>query len=393
MRRIVLILSACLSALAYAVPEAVEKAAEKMLASGAELRAGSTEQLGVFVVASATAEISGSAAKARSVARAMAQKNLASFLNLQVSGEEKVSMGSFTDANGNEQVKEFFSSMTEARVNELLKGVQDLRSFEKNGEIVYIVYMTARGSDKSAELKAAKAKLGDEGTVEAIGEASNRDMALQMAMRSAVEQVLGTVVVGETAVKDLEKVKSRIFAGAQGLVDEYRITSEVKVEVGVRLTIVAKVSKKKLLDSYSVYMKALGDPVFYLHSNSDELVTQFTQFFTDMGFKVSAIPSNANYRIETSGNFREVKHPANGRKGTQLSMSVKVYAIDGTEVLVSVSNDPRKSASFVGSLDRQREIVAEKAFAQMRDPVHEAIQKMVAKMMERHTDKMMNSDD
>jgi hypothetical protein len=188
-------------------------------------------------------------------------------------------------------------------------------------------------------------------------------------------------------------VKSKVFAGAQGLVDEYRVVSESRVETGFCVTVLAKVSKKKLMDSYSVYMKALDNPVFYLQSNSEELLTSFTQFFTDMGFEISSIQSNANFRIDAFGNFREVKHPANGRKGTQLAMSIKVYAIDGSEVLVSVANDPRRSASFVGSLDRQREIVAEKAFNQMRNSVHEKIQQMVAKLMERHTDQLMNGDE
>ena len=392
MKNAILALSIVASSLAFAVPVEVEKVADKMLADGVEIRAGRTERLGVFVVASASVDIAGSAAKARNAARALAQRNLAGFLNTRIQSKESVGTQYVSDGDAS-QVQEFFSSLTETSVKELLKGVQDLRSFEKDGALVFVVYMTARGCDKSDEFRRAKDAMGDAGTVEAVGEAANRDAALQKALRNAVEQVLGTIVVGETAVKDLERVKSRIFAGAQGLVDEYRVTAEVQVELGVRVTVLAKVSKKKLLDSYSVYMKALGDPVFYLHTDSEELSTQFTQFFTDMGFKVSAVEAGANYRIEAAGNFREVKHPASGRKGTQLSLSVKVYAIDGSEVLVSVANDPRKSASFVGSLDRQREIVAEKAFNQMKGPVHEKIQQMVAKMMERHTDALMNADE
>ena len=393
MKHLVLsILSVGCMASALAAPDVIEKMADKMLADGVEVRAGHSEKLGVFVVAAATVDITETASKARIAARALAQRNLAGFLNTRIKSKETA--GFQSESNGDEtKTREFFSSLTETSVKELLKGMQDVRSFSRDGEATAVVYLTARGSDKSAELKDAMQATGDMGVVESSGEAGNRDAALQKALRGAVEQVLGTIVVGETAVQNLEKVKSKIFSGADGLVEEYRITAEAKVEVGVRVTVLAKVSKQKLLESYSVYMKALGDPVFFMHSDSDELATRFTQFFTDMGLKLSAVPASANYRIEASGNFREVTHPANGRKGTQLSMSVKVYAIDGTEILASVANDPRKSASFVGSLDRQREIVAEKAFNQMQEPVHEAIQKMVARMMERHTDKLMNSDE
>lgn len=392
MRCIILSLLVMVCGVLLAAPHAVEKVADDMLSAGVELRAGSTEKLGVFVVASASVEVKDSVAKARNAARALAQKNLAEFLNTRIEAKVVVST-KYVSEGEKTNMQEFFSSLTETSVRELLKGMQDLRSFERDGSIVYVVYVTSRGCDKSAELRAAKDAMGDDGTVEASGEAGNRDAALQKALRNAVEQVLGTMVIGESAVKNLEQVKSKVFAGAQGLVDEYRVVSESRVETGFRVTVLAKVSKKKLMDSYSAYMKALGNPVFYLQSNSEELLTSFTQFFTDMGFEISSIQSNANFRIDAFGNFREVKHPANGRKGTQLAMSIKVYAIDGSEVLVSVANDPRRSASFVGSLDRQREIVAEKAFNQMRNSVHEKIQQMVAKLMERHTDQLMNGDE
>lgn len=392
MRCIILSLLVMVSGALLAAPHAVEKVAADMLSAGVELRAGSTEKLGVFVVASASVEVKDSVAKARNAARALAQKNLAEFLNTRIEAKNVVST-KYVSEGEKTNMQEFFSSLTETSVRELLKGMQDLRSFERDGSIVYVVYVTSRGCDKSAELRATKDAMGDDGTVETSGEAGNRDAALQKALRNAVEQVLGTMVIGESAVKNLEQVKSKVFAGAQGLVDEYRVVSEARVETGFRVTVLAKVSKKKLMDSYSVYMKALGNPVFYLQSNSEELLTSFTQFFTDMGFEISSIQSNANFRIDAFGNFREVKHPSNGRKGTQLAMLIKVYAIDGSEVLVSVANDPRRSASFVGSLDRQREIVAEKAFNQMRNSVHEKIQQMVAKLMERHTDQLMNSDE
>ena len=101
--------------------------------------------------------------------------------------------------------------------------------------------------------------MGDEGTVKAVGEGRTHDVAVQLALRSAVEQVVGTMVVGETKITDNEAVRNKIFSGAEGFVDEYRITAEATVTVGTRIEIVAKVSKKKLLDSYRTYLKAAGE--------------------------------------------------------------------------------------------------------------------------------------
>ncbi len=372
-----------------AVPPEVSRLADEMYEAQAQVRAGSSAKLGVFVVGYASASIKESPAKARNAAQALARESIASFLSTKVASETEVSA---KEANGD--VEEFYSSLTKTSVKELLKGIQDLKSFQDGDEMVCFVYMTTKGIDKTDELIAAKNAMGEEGTVRGVGEAANRDAALQKALRSSVEQVLGTLVVGETAVKDLEKVKSRIFSGAQGLVDEYRIVEEVNVTIGVRVTVIAKVSKKKLLDSYSTYMKALGDPVFYIASNSPDLSSHFAEFFIDMGIRIGKRREGSDYTIECFGDFRNVRNPMNGRKGTQLSLRFKVVDNKTSEALVDMKNDPSKSACFqTGGIDRQRELCADRAFAQMKNPLHEKIHAMVSTLMDRHTDAMMNSDE
>ena len=76
---------------------------------------------------------------------------------------------------------------------------------------------------------------------------------------------------------------------------------------------------------------------------------------------------------------------------TQYSMVIKVLSRTGEELL-SLPNNPRKSAVSLGDPEREREICAEKAFKQMEKPVHEAINAMIARMMADHTDKLMNND-
>ena len=58
-----------------------------------------------------------------------------------------------------------------------------------------------------------------------------------------------------------------------------------------------------------------------------------------------------------------------------------------------MKNDPRKSASFIGKdPDRQKELCSEKAFAQMKDPLHEKIQDMVGKLVGRKMDEAARVD-
>ena len=394
----------CLAALAVgiasaAVPAAVDAVVKQMQADGAEVRAGFVKSLGVFVVGFGTAEIVGSKAKAKTVARANALKNLGSFFGAAIANETKNAYSEST-VNGQTEIKEFFSSVTESKVKELLKGVQDYGSDSDGDTMTSIVYLTTKAQDKSAELKAAMNALGDDGTVQAVGEGKTHDVAVQLALRSAVEQVVGTMVVGETKITDNEAVRNKIFSGAEGFVDEYRITAETTVTVGTRIEIVAKVSKKKLLDSYRTYLKALGDPVFYLECTSSDsfgedkqIAARFGQFFRKLGFKISKTRSGADYCIKATGSYRRVPNPMDESEVfTQYSMVIKVLSASGEELL-SLPNNPSKSAVSLGDPDREREICAEKAFKQMEKPVHEAINAMIARMMADHTDKLMNSDE
>ena len=77
---------------------------------------------------------------------------------------------------------------------------------------------------------------------------------------------------------------------------------------------------------------------------------------------------------------------------TQYSMVIQVLSRSGEELL-SLPNNPRKSAVCLNNPERERELCAEKAFKQMEKPVHEAVNAMIARMMADHTDKLMNSEE
>ena len=288
-----------------------------------------------------------------------------------------------------------FEKKIKTKVDALVKGIKVVGQVTVE-EKSYVVCLTCeKFEDQSAALEAAQAQYGDEGVVVSVGEASSLDLAKQKAIRGAVEQVLGTVVVGYDKMSTKSEFQSKVFSGTDGVVEKYRVLSETDVEIGKRIEIVAKVSKKNLLDNYSNYMKFLGDPAFYIESNSPDLTSHFTEFFTDMGIRIVDSPDAAKYLISCAGAFREVENALQkGRKGYQLSLRFKIREVDSAEVLIDTKNDPRKSACFVGSdPDRQKEICADKAFKQMKNPLHEKIQAMVGKLVGRKMAEAAADDD
>jgi hypothetical protein len=398
--RLAFLIACALGMAAYAaIPEAIQKTWDEMKAAGVDSRAGFSKTLGVYVIAKGEVEITGSKAKAKTIARANALENLAGFFGTQIESATETSTAESTVGEQSE-IREFFAKTTKTQVKQLLKGVQDLAMDDDGDTMISWIYLTTKAQDKSAELQAEMNKMGDEGTVKAVGEANTHQNAVQMALRAAVEQVVGTMVVGETKITDNEKVKNKIFSGAEGFVDTYRVSEEIEISAGWRITVVAKVSKKKILDSYRVYLKALGDPVFYLECTSSDSETEdkqiaarFGQFFRKLGFKISKTPEGADYCINASGEYRRVKNPVDpDQTFTQYSMIIRVLSKTGEELL-SLPNNPKKSAVCINNPERERELCAAKAFKQMEKPVHEAINEMVARMMADHTDKFMNSEE
>ena len=361
--------------------------------AGKALDSDETKEDGVYCIAlAAISDVEGKTVQQKvGEAELEAKRKLTAYVQGEtVTASRSVESRSATvTSEGGKTTKSFskFQKKIESKVDAFVRGTKVVGQVTVK-ETSYIVCVTTeRFEDDSAILKAAQAEYGDDGVVKAVGEAESLELATQKAIRGAVEQVLGTVVVGYDKMSTKSEFQHKVFSGTDGVVEKYRVLSETEIELGKRVEIVAKVSKKSLLDNYSNYMKFLGDPAFYIESNSTDLQSHFTQFFTDMGIRIAPNPNAAAYVIHCIGEYREVKHPANGRQGTQLSLRFKISEINGNEVLVDMKNDPRKSASFIGKdPDRQKELCSEKAFAQMKDPLHEKIQAMVGKLVGRKMD-------
>ncbi len=346
---------------------------------------GWTENTGIYIISIERVHLTGNIkeAEATELALAAAKKGIAAFLGQSISSSETLSY--LEDQNGS---KEFYSSLQKIDIKQFLRGVT-VYSVQKDKESLEAVcYVFSRTGDMAAEL-AKKLKEFPPGTVGAVGIAvisGNRldqakQAAVNSALRSAVEQVLGTVLAANTQVQDNEKIKACVFAHTSGFVDQYRILEEKQEAGNYQVTLIASVQKEKLLDSYRAYMQSFGDPKFFLATHNKELYLTFSEFFTGLGLKLSREQQNADYIINAFGEFQRLKHPINATPGIQLSLWIRIYDAKSNQELLSQKNDPRKAAVFHGSESRQVELTTEKAFAQIKQPLHEAINKMIGKMI------------
>ena len=402
MKKLIITLTLLLSMMAYALDnEGWMSKARENAQNGFLMDCDETQEDGVYcLVLNVINTASGQSVDAQVGAAVLdAKKKMTAFLkgetvsastSLETRSEE-------TSVNGEKarQTYRKFEKRVKTKVDAFIKGIRVLGQVTMSEKSYVVCLSCEKYEDQTAALEKAQAQYGEDGVVMSIGEASSLELAKQKAIRGAVEQVLGTVVVGYDKMDTKNDFKSKVFSGTDGVVETYRILSESEVASGRRVEIIAKVSKKNLLDNYSNYMKFLGDPAFYIDSNSPDLSSHFTEFFTDMGIRIAPDPNVAAYVIHCVGAFRRVKHPTDDdRNGTQLSLRFKVSEIHGREVLIDMKNDPRKSACFVGSdADRQKELCADKAFRQMKKPLHEKIQAMVGKLVGRKMAEAASDDD
>ena len=361
---------------------------EAILADNRIIAGGYNDSVGVYVISVVKIDQPNlTNDELNELALTRGKKEIAAFIGQEIKAHDRVE-NTTTQINNQEETKSFYSSVMEVNVSQLLNGVTLYKVWKENNETIAVCYLTGKTADMSARLKAQIAQLPPD-TVGASGIASiekgniqvAKEKALRMALRNAVEQVLGTVLAGNTQVQDNEKIRSRIFSQSRGFVETYRIVTENSSNDYYRIEVIAKIAKNKLLDSYSSYLKTMGDPEFFIRTNNKELYLTFLKFFEGLGLKLTNNLNSAVYIIDAIGDFKNVKHPVENLYGTQLSLWIRIYDAKSGQELLSQKNNPRRAVSFVSSGERQKDIAVEKAFKQIRNPLHKSVDKMISQMV------------
>ena len=365
------------------VPSVVTELLAEMHEFGASVRCSVSKEEGFCVVALGTARYREDDVElSREIAEANAKKQLSSSLEQSVSAHDVASMEMSINGDKSE-TRAFFASLTETSVNQLLKGIQIASTGRnKDGRMEVAIYVTSKMSDQADALKSAMLKFGDRGVVSAVGIAALRETAEKNALRSAVEQVAGVMVVGKVSVNEKEEMHKRLATTAGALVEEYRVVNETKVETEYRVEVLARVDKRKLYENYRSYFKCLDNPSFCLVATDESLIQHFNQFFIDKGFCLVNDPSTADYLIQLNGRFTDRPTPGNPQSmGTMLNLNISVVSTDGNRTLLSM-NERQAKDSAVLTPEQRREETARRIFEKLEQSLHEAIQNMVVRMLD-----------
>ncbi len=373
-------------------PRTPEATYEFMVTNGLKICQGTHPNDGSYmvIVCALPKDISKDNREVAALARIAARRELAAFL------EQRLHAAETATSNNDES---FFNILIRSDVDMVLTKAR-LLDIANREDTIYCGYVLSEksfgGGQSDAQLTAvenapptALNSPGASNLVYAIGIAmvvgvrvdEARENALNVARRDAVEQVLGTMIAATTQVQNLDLIREKIYANAIGFVDSYRVVGEEQLKETYRIEIEASVSRNRMFECYSAMLKTMSDPQFFIDSRDDEeLYQRFSDFFAELGFKITTVRSDASYIIQLQGKFSPVKHPANKREGTQLSLWVQMVDPNTQQMLFTLKNDPRQAAVFIGDESRQHDLCVNMAFQQMRTPLHEKINAIIVKM-------------
>ena len=122
--------------------------------------------------------------------------------------------------------------------------------------------------------------------------ASARQSALAAAQRSAVEQVAGVFVTGQTQVQDAVALKQKILAATQGYIKRYKIISQAKEGDYYRVKIKAQVLVQDISAAFESLHRQTGGKILIFCA---ETLNGQTSRFGDAKAAMSEVFAKKNY--------------------------------------------------------------------------------------------------
>ena len=349
------------------------------------MKSGFSHESGVWIVyrVNISADKSKDKQQALALAEIRAKRSIGEWMNTVIS--KKSSTRSSRKTDGDEVVStSVYHSLTKVNSEAFLRGVT-FHSFMngEDGSLDAFFYVTGKIMDRTAELE-AQLRAAPPGVVRAVGFSIIADekispakrQAVQSALRNAVEQVMGTTVIGQSQLMDNEKAKSKLITQTVGNVKQYRVVKEGRSGVSYQVIVNAEVDETSLLDNYAAIVRSMGNPPFIIRTQDPDLKFALKDFFAGLGFLVTEDANAAQFVVEADCRYLQVVDDYYGR-GIQIDVGLTLFDAKSRQQLISLRNSPQLTSTYSGSFHQIRQSAAKKAFKTMKKTLHEKLNKVV----------------
>lgn len=356
----------------------------QMTQDGIPMLVGEAPDTGIWIITKTEISLAPNltTAEAEGMAEVKCKRDIAAYLEGNVTAQDQAILRSQQVA-GIEHMEEFLTSVQQLDVNVLLRGVTPAGKQVADGKLTMFFYVTSRLANAAAELKKQLQQLPAD-VVRAIGFAqiaegqfaSAKSRATQAALRNAVEQVMGTMVIGQSQVMDNIRIKSKVISQTAGHIKEYRIVKEGRQDDCYQVILNAHIDQKSLLENYTSIIRSIGNPAIKVQAGNVELESLVMDFLAELGFNVTQQDEAAQFACQVQVTEIPLHTRASG-DGLQVKLLLAFSDIATGRSLFRILNDPLLTTSYYGTPERIRSKAIEKCFRHLKAPLHEKLNRLM----------------
>ena len=263
----------------------LESTVEKMLASSQHFTMYNDNALGRTVIVIGLG-MHRSENVSQEMARQDAMRSLTSFLKgEQISALDHVSQS----WRGDQLLEEYYSTITTQLESSLNAAWVHRYGLTSKGAHYSVMVLSENGKEF------AEALANQSSTVQARGVASlsngveaARSIALNNALRNAVEQYTGVQMASKTTVENAEDYTGRLSTVSSGHVSSYTVKEEFQRDGSYHIVIVAEVSEDAPEQSIDAITENMGRPSFYIKSDNDDIARLLRELLANNNLEVTS---------------------------------------------------------------------------------------------------------
>jgi len=279
------------------------------------------------------------------MAKQEATKNLLAFLKGErISATEKA----VTSYQGGEVFESYYSSMS-TNVNGAIKSAYMYKSGHYDGLQYAAVIISERSKDISQVFKDRESNpmitaRGFAAMRNGVGKA--RTLALEQALRNAVEQYGGVSMASKTTIENAERYRSKLSAVSKGVVKRYSVTQEKRQGNSYMVEIAAEVVEELEGGEQSIdaIKESLGRPSFFLAIEDTRLSAMIKKILINNEFEITPVVRMAKYKVVATVDKLEMPMPAMpAMMGLRTTITVNVKDKHNRQDILMVENDPTET--------------------------------------------------
>ena len=402
--RQVLVLSALV--LSLSVSAAPMDAVFTLLDTGGGVQSGKTKEDGYYLTglgfSSRTSE-----AKGYEEARLEALRHLNEMVNgVTISGSTYSNIEYLSEADGqnnHEYSREEFRDVVNLSFKGHLSAAKVLKKGKYDGKYFVAIAITETDAVNIAGLKSTTSNRsdfagyqtksvagfsGESKTVEAKGlatlkngEQKARTLAIQDAMRNAIQQVQGVMLQGKSGAFN-ESLSFALSTKTEGYVGSYEILDEDIARGSYTVLILAHVNSAQLLNDVNFYLDIFNEPVFSIQSENKVKKDWLSNELERLGFNINDGKTKPTHTFYLKQSQQQITNH-NGKTGIETALTVKLKDNVSGETVFTIMNDPFKSRIYVNPLERAKRVSEISAYKKLKKQIGVEVVQSLASYAER----------